>query len=112
MTLLGVDYHPEPIITHMQDEGGEKLKTRVSLTAKEIETLALAGDIRATMKGVVNQIPVAVGEAVTEGDTLVVLEAMKMLTNIVADISGKVAEIIVSPGSSVELGDKLMVIEI
>jgi biotin carboxyl carrier protein len=60
----------------------------------------------------VNQIPVAVGEAVTEGDTLVVLEAMKMLTNIVADISGKVAEIIVSPGSSVELGDKLMVIEI
>lgn len=112
MTILGVDYHPEPIITQMQDEGGERLKARIALTAKEIEALALAGDIRATMKGVVNQIPVAVGEAVSEGDTLIVLEAMKMLTNITAEVGSKVAAILVSPGAAVEIGDPLMVLEL
>ncbi|KAF0159427.1 MAG: pyruvate carboxylase subunit B [Syntrophaceae bacterium] len=112
MTILGIDYHPEPIITLVENEDGEKLKSKVTLTPKEIEALARVGDIRATMKGVVNQIPVAVGEAVSDGDPLVVLEAMKMLTNIVAEFSGKVTEILVSPGSSVEIGDKLMMIEI
>lgn len=112
MTILGIDYHPEPIITLVENEGGEKLKSKVTLTPKEIGALARVGDIRATMKGVVNQIPVAVGETVSDGDPLVVLEAMKMLTNIVADVSGKVTEILVSPGSSVEIGDKLMLIEI
>ena len=111
MTILGVDYHPEPILTVAEDEGGAKAKVKVTLSAKEIETLARVGDIRATMKGVVNQIPVAVGEAVSESDVLVVLEAMKMLTNIMAEISGKVTDIFVSPGSSVEIGDKLMMIE-
>ncbi|MRR16073.1 MAG: pyruvate carboxylase [Deltaproteobacteria bacterium] len=111
MTILGVDYHPEPILTAAEDETGEKAKVKVTLSAKEIETLARVGDIRATMKGAVNQIPVAVGEAVGEGDVLVVLEAMKMLTNITAEISGKVTDIFVSPGSSVEIGDKLILIE-
>jgi len=112
MTILGIDYHPEPILTLSDDEGGTKAKVKVTLSAKEIEALARVGDIRATMKGVVNQIPVAVGEAVSEGDVLAVLEAMKMLTNIMADMGGKVTDIFVSPGSSVEIGDKLMMIEV
>ncbi|MBP7341224.1 MAG: pyruvate carboxylase [Smithellaceae bacterium] len=111
MTVLGVDYHPEPILTVVEDEAHDKVRTK-TFTPKEIEALALAGDIRATMKGVVNSIPVAVGETVGEGDVLVVLEAMKMLTNVVAEIGGKVTEIFVSPGASVETGDKLMAIEI
>jgi len=111
MTILGVDYHPEPILTVVEDESKDKIRTK-TFSAKEIEVLALAGDIRATMKGVVNQIPVAVGEAVSDGDILVVLEAMKMLTNIMADVSGKVTEIFVSPGSAVEIGDKLLMIEL
>ncbi|HCS76448.1 MAG TPA: pyruvate carboxylase, partial [Syntrophaceae bacterium] len=111
MTILGVDYHPEPILTVVEDEARDKVKPK-TITAKEIEALALAGDIRATLKGVVNSIPVAVGETVSEGDTLVVLEAMKMLTNITAEISGEISEILVSPGSSVDIGDKLIMMEI
>lgn len=84
----------------------------MALSAKEIEALARIGDIRATLKGVVNQIPVAVGDEVGAGDTLVVLEAMKMLTNITADVDGKVSEIFASPGSSVEIGDPLMMMEL
>ena len=111
MTHLGVDYHPEPVVTPA-DEEGEKPKASVVLSAKEIGALARMGDIRATLKGVVNQIPVAVGDEVAVGDTLVVLEAMKMLTNITADVDGKVSEIFASPGMSVEIGDKLMLMEI
>jgi len=112
MTILGIDYHPEPILTTADDEGDARAKVKVALSVKEIAALARVGDIRATMKGAVNQIPVAVGEVVNEGDVLVVLEAMKMLTNIMAEVSGKVTEILVSPGASVEMGDKLMMIEI
>lgn len=111
MTILGVDYHPEPILTVVEEETADRVKLK-TFTPKEIEALALAGDIRATMKGIVNSIPVAVGETVGEGDVLAVLEAMKMLTNIAAEIGGKITEIFVSPGSSVEMGDKLMAIEI
>jgi len=111
MTHLGVDYHPEPVVTPADDEG-EKPKASVVLSAKEIGALARMGDIRATLKGVVNQIPVAVGDEVAVGDTLVVLEAMKMLTNITADVDGKVSEIFASPGASVEIGDPLMMMEL
>ncbi len=111
VTILGVDYHPEPILTVVEDE--EKSKTKVAtLSAKDIETLARAGDIRATIKGLVNQVPVTDGDDIVEGDLLVVLEAMKMLTNIMSEVNGRITEIYVSPGSSVDIGDKLMTIEI
>ena len=110
LTILGVDYHPEPVLTVIEDETQDKIKAK-TLSQKEIEALALAGDVRASIKGVVNQVPAAVGDEVSKGDVLVVLEAMKMLTNVTAEIDGKLSEIFVSPGSSVEIGDKLMLID-
>lgn len=112
MTHLEIDYHPEPVITHLEDEAAEKRQVKAALSSKDLEALARAGDIRATIKGAVNAVPVAVSDAVNEGDTLIVLEAMKMLTNIVAELSGKVKEIFVSPGVSVEIGDKLLAMEV
>ncbi|HQL00565.1 MAG TPA: pyruvate carboxylase, partial [Smithellaceae bacterium] len=79
LTILGVDYHPEPVLTVIEDETQDKIKAK-TLSQKEIEALALAGDVRASIKGVVNQVPAAVGDEVSKGDVLVVLEAMKMLT--------------------------------
>ena len=110
LTILGVDYHPEPVLTVIEDETKDKIKAK-TLSQKEIDALALAGDVRASIKGVVNQVPAAVGDEVSKGDVLVVLEAMKMLTNVTAEIDGKISEIFVSPGSSVEIGDKLMLID-
>ena len=112
VTILGVDYHPEPILTIVEDEGTDRLRVKAAPSAKEITALARTGDIRASIKGLVNAIPVAVGESVSEGDILAVLEAMKMLTNIVSEVSGKVTEILVSPGSSVDIGEKLMMIDV
>ena len=51
------------------------------------------------------------GDAVQEGDTLMIIEAMKVMNPIKAQKSGTVTQIIVGDGQPVEFGDVLMVIE-
>jgi acetyl-CoA/propionyl-CoA carboxylase biotin carboxyl carrier protein len=53
---------------------------------------------------------VAVGDAVETGDTVCVLEAMKMENNVAADIAGTVAEVKVAVGDPVGSGDVVVVI--
>ncbi|MCI8921271.1 MAG: acetyl-CoA carboxylase biotin carboxyl carrier protein [Acutalibacter sp.] len=50
---------------------------------------------------------VAVGDQVEKGDTLCIIEAMKLMNEIPAEVSGKVAEICVSNGQVVEYGQAL-----
>ena len=52
--------------------------------------------------GTITSVQVAVGDVVTEGMTLVVLEAMKMEHRIVADIDGVIARVLVEVGQSVD----------
>lgn len=54
---------------------------------------------------------VEVGHQVNEGDTLCIIEAMKILNQITADKAGTVAKILVENGSPVEYGEPLFVIE-
>lgn len=67
--------------------------------------------VKAPLPGVITEIKVAVGDEVNVGDTVVVLEAMKMANNLDAEKSGKVTAICVQPGQSVMEGDALVVIE-
>lgn len=53
---------------------------------------------------------VEVGSVVKEGDTVGIIEAMKILNEIEADCSGTVVEILVENGQAVEFGQPLMVI--
>ncbi|RMG58084.1 MAG: acetyl-CoA carboxylase biotin carboxyl carrier protein [Gammaproteobacteria bacterium] len=53
---------------------------------------------------------VEVGDTVSEGDTLCIIEAMKMLNQIEADVSGTVKAILVENGQPVEYGQPLFVI--
>ncbi|MCB1822417.1 MAG: biotin/lipoyl-binding protein, partial [Candidatus Competibacteraceae bacterium] len=53
---------------------------------------------------------VNVGQAVSEGDKLVSLEAMKMVTHVVARHGGKVTNIAVKPGDPVDAGQVLLTI--
>jgi acetyl-CoA/propionyl-CoA carboxylase biotin carboxyl carrier protein len=62
------------------------------------------------MQGTIVKVLVAVGDTVEAGQSLVVLEAMKMENNIAADVAGVVAEIRVEVGQSVGGGDVVMVI--
>ncbi len=67
--------------------------------------------VKAPLPGVVTEIKVAVGDEVSLGDTVVVLEAMKMANNLEAEKAGKVTAICVQAGQSVMEGDALVVIE-
>ena len=67
--------------------------------------------VKAPLPGVITSIEVAVGQEVKQGDTLLVLEAMKMANNIEAEKDGTVTAILVQPGQSVMEDDALVVIE-
>ena len=67
--------------------------------------------IKAPLPGVITSINVAVGDEVKAGDTVLVLEAMKMANNIEAEKDGKITAILVQPGQSVMEDDALVVIE-
>ena len=63
------------------------------------------------MQGTIVKVLVAVGDAVEVGQTVCVLEAMKMENNITADKAGTVTEVKVEAGQSVGTGDIVVVIE-
>ena len=67
--------------------------------------------IKAPLPGVITDILVAEGDDVKAGDTVVVLEAMKMANNLTAEKDGKVTAICVKIGESVMEDDALIVIE-
>ncbi len=54
---------------------------------------------------------VEIGSTVEVGDTLCIIEAMKMMNQIEADVSGKIVRILVENGHPVEFGQPLFVIE-
>ena len=67
--------------------------------------------VKAPLPGVITDIKVAVGDEVQVGDTVVVLEAMKMANALQAEKAGKVNAICVKIGESVMEDDALVVIE-
>jgi acetyl-CoA carboxylase biotin carboxyl carrier protein len=68
-------------------------------------------NVEAHITGTVWKIEVAVGDAVEEGDTVVVLESMKMEMPVEAEDEGTVKEVLVEEGQSVSEGDPLVVLE-
>jgi propionyl-CoA carboxylase alpha chain len=74
------------------------------------EQAAQAGSLIAPMPGSVSQVAAAPGEAVTAGQVVLVLEAMKMEHQILAPTGGVLAELRVSRGSQVVAGDILAIV--
>lgn len=71
----------------------------------------VAGGCHASMPGRILSVHVEEGAAVTKGDVLVVMEAMKMEHQITAPAAGRVAEVRVSAGDQVDAGAILVVVE-
>jgi acetyl-CoA carboxylase biotin carboxyl carrier protein len=68
-------------------------------------------DVDAHITGTVWKVECQVGQDVEEGDTLVILESMKMEMPVEAEDDGKVKEIKCEEGQSVSEGDTLVVLE-
>ena len=69
-----------------------------------------AGTIKAPLPGTILELKVRTGDKVKIGDTLLIMEAMKMENNIKSDKEGTVQEVNVNNGDSVLEGDTLVVI--
>lgn len=67
-----------------------------------------SGQVRAPIPGLIASVAVAVGDEVTAGEQLLILEAMKMENEITAPVSGTVTALHVSPGDAVEKGTILL----
>jgi biotin carboxyl carrier protein len=83
-------------------------KTEETNTAVNVNT---SNAVKAPLPGVITSIEVVVGQEVKAGDTVVILEAMKMANNIEAEKDGKVTAICVKQGENVLEDAPLVVIE-
>ena len=72
---------------------------------------ANSGEVAAPMQGTIVKVSVEVGQEVAVGDSVVVLEAMKMENQITAEKAGKITKVNVKVGDKVGSGDILVVIE-
>lgn len=71
----------------------------------------MAEEIRAEMVANVMQVVATEGESVSDGDTLVLLESMKMEIPVLAEGDGTVSRLVVSAGDAVQEGDLIAVVE-
>ena len=70
----------------------------------------MAEDVRAEMVSTVFQIVANEGDQVSEGDTLVILESMKMEIPVLAEAAGTVSSVSVKVGDVIQAGDLIAVI--
>jgi len=68
-------------------------------------------NVEAHITGTVWKVECAVGDEIEEGDTVVILESMKMEMPVEAEDDGVVKEIVCAEGQSVSEGDTLVILE-
>jgi acetyl-CoA carboxylase biotin carboxyl carrier protein len=70
----------------------------------------MAEDVRAEIVASVLEVVVQKGDAINEGDTVVLLESMKMEIPVLAEVAGTVTEVNVAVGDVIQAGDLIAVI--
>ncbi|MBR3940669.1 MAG: acetyl-CoA carboxylase biotin carboxyl carrier protein subunit [Bacteroidaceae bacterium] len=107
VTVNGTDYTVE-----WEKPVEEKPVVKVQPVAAKPAAAPVSGNaIKTPLPGVIIDVKVAVGDVVKKGQTVDVLEAMKMENNINADRDGKVVAIQVAKGDTVADGAALVVLE-
>ncbi|QYG92439.1 acetyl-CoA carboxylase biotin carboxylase subunit [Iamia sp. SCSIO 61187] len=91
--------------------GGGAATPRPRRKGAAASVAAGSGSVVVPMQGTIVKVTVAVGDEVTTGQTVCLLEAMKMENAITADKDGTVGEIRVEAGQAVSAGDVVLVIE-
>ncbi len=84
--------------------------TPVSTESKPKASVGSGNKIYAPLPGTITEVKVNVGDTVKTGDTVVVLEAMKMQNNIEADSDGQITSVLITKGDTVMEGAVLVTI--
>lgn len=100
----------KPQVTRIPENAPNNPTPSTAIPSKPATVATTGTRIPCPLPGTVLSIKVAVGDSVNAGQTLMVLEAMKMENNIDSTASGIVKEICVQTGASVMEGDTLIII--
>ena len=112
--VVEIEQKKKKTTSHIQRHTPSPSETKsVVPTPTVTRTAVAAGSIvvSSPLPGVILDIKVKAGDSVKKGDTIMVLEAMKMENNIQATSDGTVAKVSVEKGASVLEGAELIVIE-
>jgi len=104
---------PQPIATKVKEEpiSQKAVEPSSNPAPTKAPTAAVAGEeVVAPMPGKILQLKVSEGDSVKDGDTLLILEAMKMENEIIANASGSIKKVNVAANDMVDTGDVLLVI--
>ena len=104
---LPVQVADEASVTATPAQAAPKAETPAPAAAASPGTGA---PVKAPLPGVVTKVPVTVGQTAKKGETVLVLEAMKMENNITAEADGTITGICVAAGDSVMEGTTLLTI--
>ena len=127
LTELNVEF-PEGVKVSMKKDDNQKLSNKVQVDnspikqvkkeSKEVIEESSSNIVKSPMVGTFYLKPsptsnpyVEIGKEIKIGDTLCIIEAMKLTNEIESEYSGKVKEILVQDGEPVEFGTELFVIE-
>jgi acetyl-CoA carboxylase biotin carboxyl carrier protein len=109
---------PAPPIAHAVPPPVAMSEPAAARPAEDLPTPSSGHEVTAPMVGTYYGSPspgakafVEIGSTVEIGDTLCIIEAMKMMNQIEADVSGKIVSILAENGHPVEFGQALFVIE-
>lgn len=111
--MQGSSLVEEDLPTQVADETAAPAVAAAPATVEAAPAAGAPGagaPVKAPLPGVVAKILVSVGQAVKKGETVLVLEAMKMENNITAEADGKITGICVAAGDSVMEGTTLVTI--
>ena len=100
-----------PVVASSVPKAAAKPAKAPSTPKPNIPVASVDGEeVNAPMPGKILQLKVKEGDSVSDGDTLLILEAMKMENEIFASTSGKIKKINVSANDMVDTGDVLLII--
>lgn len=106
-----MEKEPEPVKKKVVVRPVAQPEAETASAPTSTNKVDLNNAVKSPLPGVITEIKVKVGDEVKAGDTVVVLEAMKMANNLDAEKSGKVTAVIVKEGESVMEDTPLVVIE-
>lgn len=106
-----MEKEPEPVKKKVVVRPVAQPEAETASAPTSTNKVDLNNAVKSPLPGVITEIKVKVGDEVKAGDTVVVLEAMKMANNLDAEKSGKVTAVLVKEDESVMEDTPLVVIE-